>query len=270
MNNIENQADARIFSAGNRVLPMERLYNVRDLGGYPAAGGRSVRWNLLYRAGDLNNPSRGDGALIKERRLAVIVDFRSEAEICETPDMVAAGRKAELPIDAGNILTLCRLKASGFWAGSFANSHSESAKLHACVSTGEAVMEELYRRLAEEARPQYREFFAILAEKGNAPVLFHCSAGKDRTGLAAALVLSALGVDREIIYRDYLLSAECLAGKYRALIEAEPDIEPFMSVRRSYLEAAFAYIDECCGGVERYLETELGADSVLLRDLYTC
>jgi protein-tyrosine phosphatase len=176
------------------------------------------------------------------------VDFRSEAEISETPDMITAGRKAELSIDAGNILTLCRAGED---------------------DSGEFLMEELYRRLAEEARPQYREFFAILAEKGNAPVLFHCSAGKDRTGLAAALVLSALGVDRELIYRDYLLSAECLAGKYRVLIEAEPDIEPFMSVRRSYLEAAFAYIDERCGGVGRYLKTELGADSDLLRDLYT-
>jgi protein-tyrosine phosphatase len=248
MNNIESQAGAGGFPGRNRVLPMERLYNVRDLGGYPAAGGRSVRWNLLYRAGDLNNPSHRDRILIEKRRLAVIVDFRSEEEIHKTPDMVAAGRKAELPIDAGNILAL------------------------ACAGrddSGEFFMEELYRRLAEESRSQYREFFAILAEKGNAPALFHCSAGKDRTGLAAALLLSALGVDRELIYRDYLLSAECLAEKYRALIEAEPDIEPFMSVRRSYLEAAFARIDERYGGVERYLETELGADSVLLRDLYT-
>jgi protein-tyrosine phosphatase len=260
MNDIESPAGARISPGRNRVLPTERLYNIRDLGGYPAAGGRSVRWNLLYRAGDLNNPSQGDSVLIEERRLAVIVDFRSEAEIRKTPDMVAAGRKAKLPIDAGNILALCRGRIRKPQVRRREDGGDDS---------GEFIMEELYRRLAEEARPQYREFFAILAEKENAPVLFHCSAGKDRTGLAAALILSALGVDRELIYHDYLLSAECLAGKYRDLIEAEPGIEPFMSVRRSYLEAAFACIDERCGGIERYLKTELGADSALLRDLYT-
>jgi protein-tyrosine phosphatase len=231
-------------------LSMEKLYNVRDLGGFPVGRGLSVRRGLLYRAGELSDPSPADRAALEKRGIATVVDFRSKDEIQKSPDgsIATVQKRVELSIDAGNILALSRRDRD---------------------VSGEILMEDLYRSLAEDARPQYREFFAILAEKGNAPLLFHCSAGKDRTGVAAALILSALGVDRKAVYRDYLFSAGCLTEKYRVLVEAEPDLEPFLTVRRSYLEAAFAHIERHFGGVERYLSDELEADVSLLRELYT-
>jgi protein-tyrosine phosphatase len=78
-----------------------------------------------------------------------------------------------------------------------------------------------------------------------------------------------MGVERETIYQDYLLSAICLKGKYRALLERDPHLESVLSVRRSYLETAFARIESDFGGIEHYLGTELGADTALLRELYT-
>ncbi|MDR1419486.1 MAG: tyrosine-protein phosphatase [Treponema sp.] len=232
------------------VLPLERLVNVRDLGGFAAADGRFVRRGLLYRAGELSLPSRGDRAALEKLALAAIVDFRSGEEAAKNPDCAISTVKlrAKLPIDAGNILALSRKEGD---------------------VPGETLMEDLYRCLAEDARPRYREFFAILADSRNAPLLFHCSAGKDRTGLAAALLLSALGVGREQVYRDYLLSAVCLEGKYQDFIEEDPGVAPLMTVKRSYLDAAFESIDGKFGGIERYLEAELGADTGRLRELYT-
>jgi protein-tyrosine phosphatase len=135
-------------------------------------------------------------------------------------------------------------------------------------STGEKLMEELYRALAGEVLPAYRQLFSLLGEGKNTPLLFHCSAGKDRTGLAAALILYALGTDKETIFADYTLSSDCLKSKYAAQLASMPQLEPMLTVRRSYLEAAFSRIDTAHGGLDAYLE-ELGADTETLRELYT-
>jgi protein-tyrosine phosphatase len=233
-----------------RLLPLKGLYNLRDLGGYPLKGGRQVKWGLLYRGGDFDGLSPEDRELLEKRNIKTIVDFRDKEEQTLAPDG-AIGTVTSirwLPIDAGSILDMTRISTN---------------------SEGEAVMEKLYRILAEYARSQYGEFFALLSNSANPPLLFHCSAGKDRTGLAAALVLSALGAGRETIIADYLLSEECLKGKYQTWIASNPGQEPLMSVRRSYLEAAFDTIDRIYGGMDRYLRDELGADPELLREMYT-
>jgi protein-tyrosine phosphatase len=230
---------------------LQGLYNVRDLGGYPAAGGRQVRWGLLYRAGDLNGISAKDRAVLIDRNLKTIVDFRGSKEKERAPDdfLPTVIRTRELAIEAGNILDLIRERQE---------------------KSGEFVpMEELYSILVSEARPQYREFFGLLGEPKNIPLLFHCSAGKDRTGLAAALILSALGVDRETVYADYMLSAKYLEGKYADLLAASPDLAPIISVRRTYLEAAFRTIEDAYGGIDRYLREEIGAEPERLREIYT-
>jgi protein-tyrosine phosphatase len=131
------------------------------------------------------------------------------------------------------------------------------------------MMEELYRVLVDEARPAYRQLFRLLTEIRNSPLLLHCSAGKDRTGLAAALILFALGTDRGTIYEDYCLSGACLKDKYAADFAATPHLEPLMTVHRSYLDAAFERIDGNYGGPENYLRRELGADIEGLREMYT-
>ncbi|GHT53889.1 protein-tyrosine-phosphatase [Spirochaetia bacterium] len=243
-----------------RLLPMERLFNVRDLGGYPVgdrAARRQVKWGLLFRAGDLNDPSDGDRALLEKKGIRTIVDFRGMGEVTQAPDCKIATVKKTyaLPIEAGNMVELSRVGKE---------------------VSGEALMEGLYRIMVSDARSQYREFFKILSDKdgtaseaAHAPLLFHCTAGKDRTGLATALILSAIGVDRETIYQDYLLSGVYLKDKYRAWLERDPHLESVLSIRRSYLEAAFARIESDFGGMEHYLGTELGADTALLREFYT-
>jgi protein-tyrosine phosphatase len=235
--------------AARRLLPLKSLYNVRDLGGYSAAGDKQVRWGLLYRGGDLHGVPDGDRAVLTSRNLKTIVDFRGQNEKEKAPDdsLPTVTSIRELAIEAGNILDLTRTQRG---------------------ITGEALMEELYHSLVSSARDQYREFFELLAEPQNTPLLFHCSAGKDRTGLAAALILSALGVSRETIYDDYMLSAEYLEGKYTDWIAASPHLASMVSVRRTYLDAAFQTIDSLYGGMDRYLREEIRAKPDRLRELY--
>jgi protein-tyrosine phosphatase len=209
-----------------------------------------VRWGLLYRAGDLHGISEGDRAVLTDRNLKTIVDFRGKKEKEKAPDdpLPTVVHTRELAIEAGNILDLLRARQG---------------------SSGEASMEELYSLLVSEARTQYREFFGLLEDPQNIPLLFHCSAGKDRTGLAAALILSALGVDRERVYADYMLSAKYLEGKYVDLLASFPDLASIVSVRRSYLESAFCKIEDAYGGIDRYLREEIGAEPDRLRAIYT-
>jgi protein-tyrosine phosphatase len=99
-------------------------------------------------------------------------------------------------------------------------------------------------------------------------LLFHCSAGKDRTGLASALILHALGADRETVMEDYLASAEHLRKHYTPYLETKPYMVPYMTVREEYLLTALAEIEKH-GGLDRYISHELKADTEHLRDLYT-
>ncbi len=117
-------------------------------------------------------------------------------------------------------------------------------------------------------QPQYTEFFKILQGGNNAPLLSHCSAGKDRAGFAAALFLSSLGVDRETVIGDYMLSAQYLKGKYDKEIQAHPELEPLLTVKREYIEAALNTIDKEYGGMENYLTNNLGVDLGKMRELY--
>ncbi|MDR0656891.1 MAG: tyrosine-protein phosphatase [Treponema sp.] len=121
---------------------------------------------------------------------------------------------------------------------------------------------------------EYKLFFQTLKNEANFPLIFHCSAGKDRTGFAAALLLSLLGVDREIVINDYLISAENVKEKYAPYVElikqrtgGKGDIEPLVTVKREYIEAAFARIDDEWGGIENYLTNKMGSFKFQDRDV---
>lgn len=231
-----------------RLLPTEGAYNVRDLGGYTTADGKTVKWNKVIRSGDLDKLTEADLQLFNELPLYSYIDFRDSSELVAAPDKKPASVKQvyHLPIDAGSIM-----------------------QLHLSLNATESMMEEINRYFATGAQEVYKEFFRILADEKNAPLLFHCSAGKDRTGFAAAMFLSALGVDRETIIEDYMLSAPLLEEKYAEDIKVHPQLAPLMTVKRSYIEAAFEVIDREYGGVENYLTQHLGVNLEALKKIYT-
>lgn len=233
-----------------RLLPLEGAWNMRDLGGYAAADGRRVVRGAVYRSGDLDALTGADLAVLAERDLRSVVDFRDDEERRRAPDKLPSTVTDvfRLPIQPGALLDLRTL------------GRDADAGQMMCL---------MYRALVREARPEYRELFRILMDGEKVPLLFHCSAGKDRTGLAAALFLTALGVDRAVISRDYTLSADYLKEKYRKYVEAAPWQEPLFSVRPEFLTAAFDEMDENFGGAQGYLKNELRVDTGRLRALYT-
>jgi protein-tyrosine phosphatase len=234
-----------------RLLPTEGIYNLRELGGYPAAGeaGRikQVKWGLLYRAGELSAMTSRDKKLLEDRNIRTVVDFRSDSERKVSPDpkIATVKKRIELPIDAGNLMDM---------VFTFDGAETE--------------MRKLYAALPKEAVPGYRALFELLSDPSNTPLLYHCSAGKDRTGLASALILYALGADMETIYKDYLESTKLLKERLASMLESQPHIAPYMTVQESYLETACAEIEKY-GGFEKYIRNELRADIGRLRDLYT-
>ena len=235
-------------SDASRFVPLQGTYNTRDFGGYPAAGGKRVRYGMLYRSDDLSQLTGRDLTTLGALGLKTVIDFRTDKVQELTPD--------RLPKD------LALFQPLGIKVG---NVYDE--KLGA-LEDGPEFMRETNRTLVSGPQKQYQEFFKIISSGENLPALFHCSAGKDRTGLGAALFLSALGVDRETIYRDYLLSAENLKGKYDELLEKNPAMKALITVRRDYLEAAFEEIESRFGSVDNYLSTYLNVDPERLRAIY--
>ena len=243
----EPQLSGAAFS-GKRFLPLEGARNVRDLGGYLGEDGRTVKWGCLMRAGDLDLLTDSDLRLLNSLGLKTFIDFRRPAERTSAPDKCPASvtENVALPIDPGDIELLA---ARG-------------------DASPEELMAESYSRMIRDFQEEYGRFFALLAEEDRAPLLFHCTAGKDRTGFAAALLLSALGVNRRTLIADYILSAEGLGDKYAGFMQKHPRLGALATINESYLEGALDLIDQDFGGMENFLRSRLKADLPRLRSLY--
>jgi protein-tyrosine phosphatase len=183
-----------------------------------------------------------------------VVDFRSAEERDVVFELPSLTKNAVLSIDAGNLMGT--LVNNGEW---LYNDSTEGA---------EEEMIKLYSILPIEGIPFYRELFSLLSRPENTPLLFHCAAGKDRTGMAAALILYALGASRETIMEDYLASTEYLRPYWKQFIDTRPHILPYMTVKQEYLQTAFSVLDNY-GGIDNYLTKELGADTACLQEFYT-
>ncbi len=233
----------------SRLLPIEGAYNVRDLGGYKAANNKTVKWRKTIRSGDLHLLTDTDLAYFNEIPIRTYIDFRDTDEINLSPDRTPASLTLHkfLPIGTGNIIDMKNITPE------FA----------------ETALVEANKFFVKDNQETYKEFFQILMNEENTPLLFHCSAGKDRAGFGAALFLASLGVDRETIMTDYLMTNECLKEKYADIVAKMPALKPLFEVRKEYLLAAFEVIDNEYGGMESYLTNQLEVDLQRMRELYT-
>jgi protein-tyrosine phosphatase len=238
--------------APGSLLSIEGADNVRDLGGYRAAQGKTVRWDKVLRAGELNKLSPADVSLFEGLGLKTIVDFRGESEKVEAPDVPIATvqNTIYLPIDVGDLLDIRNF-------------------VRAPLEQNALILVDGNSHFVTDYQDQYREFFRILMNDANLPLLFHCTAGKDRAGFAAALFLSSLGVDRETIIADYQLSGEYVKEKYASYVQRMPNLAPIFETRREYISAAFETIDSQYGGIDNYLTKDLGVDLKKMRAIYT-
>ena len=242
-----------------RLPPLEGALNFRDLGGYRTADGRSVRWMTLYRSGTTHAMTAADIAHLESLGIRYAYDFRSNTERRQHPSRLTEISELSYGFRdhdsiPGDIKLL--LRAPG-----------------AVPEHSHRLMIALYRSLPYELEDAYRSFFRHLTE-GNLPLVFNCTAGKDRTGVAAALLLSALGVPRDVVVEDYMATGQfferscelILTEKNMALFSrADRKLwEPLMRVHEDYVAAMFDEVCESHGSVERYLEQRLGVDETSL------
>jgi protein-tyrosine phosphatase len=226
---------------------MEGAPNFRDLGAYPSENGKHTVSRKIFRSQMLAQLSDRDTAMIKEWGIRTVIDFRNNAEVSEEPSRLPEGVKIiRLPIDAGRNDTLQIMQQ--LMSGSLDSTQ--------CV----AFMQEINCRFVTEFIPQYRAFFSILLQAESYPAVFHCTAGKDRTGFAAAMLLSALGVDWDTVMTDYLLTNQYLKPPAPALQlpeQAMLGLRQMWSVQPSYLYAAKEEILKRYGSIDNYLHQAL-------------
>ena len=216
--------------------------NFRDLGGYPARDGRAVRWRRMFRSNHLGHLTAADIAILRGLGLKFAFDFRGTEERAAAACGLEEITVHSLPIEPTVVAALRAIRAAG-----------------APISSAEAleVMRDSYRSYVRHDTPRFRVLFAHLLEDC-APLVIHCTAGKDRTGFACALILHALGVPDDLIAEDYLLTNRF----YRRDPSASPDLpddvkQAIALVEASFLAAAFEVIRADYGDLEGYFRDGL-------------
>jgi protein-tyrosine phosphatase len=253
--------------AKDRVIPLEQGSNFRDIGGYQTVDGKHVRWGMIYRSGAMPMLTDADVTRIEALGIKDVVDLRSNEERKLAPTRLKSPRIASVDY---SLMAMMADSKGGFQRNGAALYHGFPAFL----------------------APQLKLVFARLL-KNDGAVAYNCSAGQDRTGFTTAMVLSALGVPRETIIKDYLLSTELRRPQYEMphIDEATAKADPVAGLFARYqddpraakpqplveadgtpfLAGAFAEIDAKWGGVEQYLKAVIGlsdADLAGLKLLY--
>lgn len=241
----------------HRLLNFEGIANFRDLGGYPSDSGKQVKWGTLYRAGTLAHSSDADLRNLGQLQLVSLIDFRSSQEKEEEPNRLpdpTGFTVVEIPtLDDGNKALVGDIMAR-IDSGNFDGFDPNLAMMTA------------NRQFATEFTPQFRQFIRTVLEADGAPIVWHCSAGKDRTGFAAAILLRILGTPRDIVMQDYMASREHAleARKSQLLLlrvfkgeEAADKLAIMMGVEEAWLNAAFEEIDAQWGSFDNYVSQGL-------------
>lgn len=241
---------------------METLVNFRDIGGYVGKDGKKVAYKRILRSGEVVGLSDKDKAsLLDDYHLVEIIDFRGNEEVEERPDDSFPNVRYQ------QIDILADLLKDD--AGKSGLTQIDDPKMH---------MQQLYAEMIElpSAKKGYHDFFENLLSTSKGSTLFHCFAGKDRTGLGAALILSVLGVSQDDIYSDYLITNvqrkqanDVLIEEYRKAGHSEKElysIEEKLYVRKEYLEEAFRVMTKDYGSVVEYVVNGLDIPKSALKD----
>ncbi len=263
-----------ILSEPGLSLGIASVPNLRDLGGYATNDGATVVRGLVYRSNQLAGISPEDMEKIAKLSLKNDYDLRTEAERTPLPD--------ELPPGVNNIWLDVLKDASGSAPADLLGLLKNPKEGNKALGDGkiEAVFVQSYRDFVSlpSATTAYNELFTSLANKNKLPALFHCTTGKDRTGWAAAALLTLLDIPMETVMKDYLRSNDYILPLYKEVIDSyvagggEPSIpQAIFGVKEEYLEASFDEMQIKYDSIENYFSEALGIDATMqkkLRDIY--
>ena len=237
-------AEAQQRQASGREVALEGAVNFRDLGGYATTDYRRMSMGRVYRAGDISKLTDADMEELKRRKIYTVIDFRGEEEAAAAPDRLLPGADyLLLPAGSGNL--------------------AEIFKKH---TSGRDAMIAFYSDLSF-FREKYRPFFQkLLMLPDTSALVFHCSAGKDRTGIAAALLLYALEIPLETILSDYVATNYFRRSENEKLIDRlvneygvdQKNATEILDANPLYLETTFNALKKQYGSVDLFLYRELG------------
>jgi protein-tyrosine phosphatase len=252
-----------------RHLEMKGSPNFRDLGGYETTDGHRIAWGKLYRSGSLAKLTEEDHVLLNSLGLQLVCDFRTDAE-----------RNAEPTIWHGVVPSVEFLPIGEEGGAMGLSAFAEILRRRVSSEQMKAELIGFYAKAPIAAAPQYRQAFQkILAS--DLPVLWHCSAGKDRTGVFSALMLTLLGVPRKTVFEDYELTnryyfderrlpmmAAGIRGMMHLDFDVDPEIlRPALRAEPEYIQAAFGAVEANYGTFDRYRREALGISDEQVRVL---
>ncbi len=243
-----------------RFIEIQGAYNMRDIGGYRTEDGGVIKWRKLLRSGKISRIKESENAKMAAMDIQCICDFRTLAEQEASPDNwynLEHVRRYPLPIGEGRLDKLDWMKNATKGTGK--NSHLYQANQM-------YVLHHAHR---------FRAFFELLLQERNYPMLYHCTAGKDRTGFATILLLSALGVKKTTIVEDYLLTNEYLNKffwKRMSVVSAKSGfdlekVKPILIADKMYIQGAFDAIVEHYGTMENFLKEALNLGRTEIQQL---
>lgn len=273
--------DGQTAEAAARWLPLEGGRNFRDLGGYMTTDGQQVRWGKVFRTGAMSGLTDQDYQLLDTLNIGTVVDFRTAPERAHEPTRWQNPQT--------EILSWDYVMDMGAFAEIFRQPELTPEKV-------EQAMAAQYPALLDQQQPHFQAMFDRLLNKDQA-LVFNCTAGKDRTGLAAALLLTALGVDRQTVVEDFMLSEAYYQQNPTAfssghqheeavtegatangepvaphnpnpMAKLSPElIAPLMGVRESYINTTFDYMEQEAGSALAYIQQTYQLDDAKLQQL---
>jgi protein-tyrosine phosphatase len=249
--------DTTIVYSPKRQVKLEGGSNFRDLGGYPTQNQKHVKWGQIYRSADISKLTENDLKTINNLQLVTVCDLRGPDELKTNPDRLPDG------------ITYINLPAG---------SESVKASTNYAGMNRDSMMLSFYTR-TDHLKAKYQPVFEqLLAINDGKALMFHCTAGKDRTGVGAALILSALGVSRAYIIADYAATNVYWKDARERMMQAmaktgmaESSLKAMLAANPKYIETFLQTIDAKYGSMDNFLteELELDAEKIgWLKDLY--
>lgn len=277
--NVQNTVTAK-----EQTLHMSTISNARELGGYKTRDGKTVREGVLLRTAALTDASQEElNSLIRDYNLSAVIDLRASYELAEEPEPALDG-VAQYNFKIMDEQMMAE-RAAGIYPV-LTDPNVDPVKRMTAILDAGVISDQMYVEFlqGETGKEGFRDFFQVLLEtpEGSA-VLWHCTNGKDRTGVAAMLLLGVLNVDEKTIMDDFMLTNKFFEEEIRAMraqlsqyIKDEAMLEELMVTGRGvyapYMQNAIDYIKENYGDIPGYVKTELGltdADIAKLQTLYT-
>lgn len=232
--------DTLVYNS-RRAVALEGGSNFRDLGGYPAAMGKTVKWGHIYRSADISKLTDADLKTLEARHLAVVCDLRGSSELATNPDRLTAGiNYVNLP----------------------AGSENTRPNTNYAAMNKDSMMTVFYTR-TDHLKAKYKPMFDQLLTLDNSKaLLFHCAGGRDRTGIGAALILSALGVDKAIILKDYVatdvyLNLDQVSRLNQKSGMTDAQLRKLIAMNPADLDKFFTAVNQKYGSMNNFLTTEM-------------